>query len=48
MAMQKGSPKDAQERPVGNGEEERGLMGSGDDDDGNRMPIQEVQMRTLR
>ena len=49
MAMQKASPKDTPERQAGDGEEERGLMGAVDDDgDGNRMPIQEVQMRTIR
>ncbi|GAB7345549.1 hypothetical protein MBLNU457_3861t2 [Dothideomycetes sp. NU457] len=49
MAMSKANPTETKERQVGDGEEERGLMGAAEDDlDENRMPIQEVQMRTIR
>jgi len=49
MAMSKADPIETRDRHVGDGEEGRGLMGVIDDDgDEDRMPIQEVQMRTIR
>lgn len=49
MAMSKADPVVTKDRQVGDGEEERGLMrGTEDDLDEDRMPIQELQMRTIR
>ncbi|PNS14551.1 hypothetical protein CAC42_2608 [Sphaceloma murrayae] len=51
MAMQKAQPApENRDRPEGLSDEERGLMGNVDDreQDDDRMPIQEVQLRALR
>jgi len=49
MALQKAQPvADPEEPTAGQGDEERGLMGDVEGTEEDRMPIQEVQMRTLR